>query len=94
MIKKSHKSILGLWKFIKFIKTQNYQKIISPHRSFRTSLIVYFSKVKERIGFNTSSLSFVYSKKISYDKSAHEVERNLSLLKVFQKFLIGKLNPI
>ncbi len=75
-----HKSILGTLAFAFKIRKENYTKIISPHRSFRTSLIVLFSNAKERVGFSTASFSFVYNKIVKYNREIHEVKRNLSLL--------------
>lgn len=76
---KKSKRIAAFLEIIKKIKNNNYDYIYSPHRSFRTALIVFFSKVKETIGFNTASFKFVYKKKIMYNTEIHEVARNLSL---------------
>ncbi len=78
--KNKHKSILQTIKFALSIRKNNYDFLFSPHRSFRTSLMVLLSGAKNKIGFNTASLSLVYSKKIEYRKDFHEVKRNLSLL--------------
>lgn len=59
----------------------NYDIVISPHRSSRSSLIAYFSKAKIRITFDKSSLNFLYTDKIKYVTGIHEIQRNLSLLK-------------
>ena len=58
----------------------NYDIVISPHRSLRSSLIAYFSKAKKRITFDKSSLNFLYTDKIKYVTGIHEIQRNLSLL--------------
>ena len=75
-----HKSILGTLAFATKLRKEKYSKVISPHRSFRTSLIVLLSNAKERVGFSTASFGFVYNKIIKYNKKIHEVERNLLLL--------------
>lgn len=69
----------------------NYDIVISPHRSSRSSLIAYFSKAKERITFDKSSLSFLYTDKVKYVTGIHEIQRNLSLLKplgIYEEFII------
>lgn len=66
--------------FAKEIKKEKYDGIYSPHRSFRTSLIVLLTGVKNTTGFDNASLSVVYSNRIFYDKKSHEVCRNLMLL--------------
>lgn len=75
------KSLFHLIGLIKKIKKSNYTRIYSPHRSFRTAIIVLFSNVKETYGFDNASLSFVYKYRIKYDKTKHEVQRNLALIK-------------
>jgi len=59
----------------------NYDIVISPHRSARSSLLSYFSRAKKRITFDKSSLSFLYTDKVKYETGVHEIQRNLSLLK-------------
>jgi len=58
----------------------NYDIVISPHRSARSSLLAFSSKAKQRISFSKSSLSFLYTDKIKYETGIHEIQRNLSLL--------------
>ncbi|MEK7851928.1 MAG: lipopolysaccharide heptosyltransferase II, partial [Deltaproteobacteria bacterium] len=55
----------------------------SPHRSYRTALLLYGAGIPVRVGFSGASLSFLYSRKIYRDPSRHEVERVLSLLEPF-----------
>ncbi|MGD8778234.1 MAG: glycosyltransferase family 9 protein [Ignavibacteria bacterium] len=78
--KNKQKSILDLINLAKFIKRKEYTQIISPHKSFRTSIIIFLSKVKNTTGFNNAALNFVYKKKIKYIKTDHEVKRNLKLI--------------
>ena len=78
--KGKHKSLFSLFKFSKEIKNNNYTRIYSPHRSFRTSLLVMFSNVKETYGFTNSSLRHVYKNLIDYKINIHEVQRDLDLI--------------
>lgn len=78
--RKKHKSILSILKFSSELKKANYTKLISPHRSFRTSLIVFLCGIKDSVGFDTASFCFVYNKRVKYDSSAHEVKRLLNLV--------------
>ncbi len=78
--KGKHKSITGLWKFIKELRKNNYTRIYSPHRSFRSSFIVMNLKVKETYGFSNASFRHVYYNLIEYIPSHHEVRRNLNLI--------------
>ena len=62
-------------------KIKKYDVVISPHRSLRTALILYFARIKRRIGFNKSELPFLYTDLVEHRWELHEVDRNLSLLK-------------
>ncbi len=78
--KGSHRGIIATVKFALKLKKRGYDIVYSPHRSFRSSLIVWLIGAEKSIGFTNASASFVYSEKVKYEKSVHEVARNLSLL--------------
>ncbi|MCF8355738.1 MAG: glycosyltransferase family 9 protein, partial [Melioribacteraceae bacterium] len=78
-----HKSLVEMTRFALKIRNSKYSKIVSPHRSFRTSYIVMLSGVKDSTGFDVSSCSFVYKFKKRYGFDYHEVQRNLSLIDEF-----------
>jgi heptosyltransferase-2 len=75
-----HKSISGLFNFIKELKKNNYTRIYSPHRSLRTSFIVMMLGVKETYGFSNSSFKYAYKYLREYIPLHHEVQRNLDLI--------------
>ncbi|MFZ1321353.1 MAG: lipopolysaccharide heptosyltransferase II [Ignavibacteria bacterium] len=70
----------GLVEIIKKIRGESYDHLISPHRSFRSALISYFSKSGMTISFDKSAFSFLYDEKINYETGIHEIQRNLKLL--------------
>jgi heptosyltransferase II len=76
-----HRSLKGMLKFINNIKANNYNRIYSPHRSFRTSLIVLLSGVRDTTGFSNSAVKFVYKNIVEYRYDRHEVQRNFDLIK-------------
>jgi heptosyltransferase-2 len=78
--KGAHKNILSFIKFIKKIRANGYNKIYSPHRSFRSAFIVWLMRVKDSVGFSNSSLPFIFNEVVNYSPNAHEVSRNLSLI--------------
>jgi heptosyltransferase-2 len=78
--KRKHKNIFSLIFFAIKLKRENYDRIYSPHRSFRTSLIVFLSGVKNTYGFSNANLRFVYRNLVEYFPSKHEVQRNLDLI--------------
>ena len=78
--KKNEKSILSLIKLSKKLKQKMYSRIYSPHRSFRTSLLILYANVKKTYGFSNSSLKHVYKNLIKYIPEHHEIQRNLDLI--------------
>lgn len=78
--KEKDKGFLSLVKLILRIRSEKYSRIYSPHRSIRTAMIVKFSGAKLTFGFNNSSLKNIYTYLVNYDKSKHEVQRNLDLI--------------
>ncbi len=78
--KGKQKSLLQTLKFALELKENGYEKIFSPHRSFRTSLIVKVLNAPVRVGFDNSSWKWVYTQRVEYRNDYHEVQRNLSLL--------------
>ena len=78
--KEKHKSLFALLTFSKNLRNNNYTKIYSPHRSFRSSLLVMLSRVKATYGFSNSSLRHIYKYLIDYKQEHHEVQRNLDLI--------------
>jgi heptosyltransferase-2 len=78
--KGAQKNIFSFIKFIKKIRVNGYNKVYSPHRSFRSAIIVGLLGVADSVGFSNSSLPFIFKKVIHYNPSVHEVSRNLSLI--------------
>lgn len=72
------KSISSLIKFIKELRSNNYEIVYSPHRSLRSALIALNLSAKDTHGFENSSLKFAYKHTVKYDPASHEVKRNLA----------------
>lgn len=75
-----HRSLLSIIRLASLLRANEYDRIYSPHRSFRTSLLVAFSAVKETTGFDIASMSWIYKRTIKYRPEVHEVRRNLNLI--------------
>lgn len=73
-----HKSLISLFNFSKQLKQNQYSKVYSFHRSFRSALLVKFIGA-ESYGYSTASCAFLYTHKIQYQSDAHEVKRNLNI---------------
>ena len=73
----------GFGAFISFIRRIRKLKIdicLTPHRYLRSSILSLLSGAKIRVGYDIANLSFVFNKKIKYDKTKHEVEKLLSFV--------------
>ena len=74
------KGLKGFIRVVRQLKKEQYDLVISPHRSLRSALIARLTGANKRTGFNTSAGSFFYTDKIKYIKTVHEIDRNLSLV--------------
>lgn len=90
----------NIFKLIKEVRSVSYDKVINVHRFLSSGLITAFSKAILKIGFNKNPLSLFYSQKIKHfiassDKNAHEIKRNLSLIKEMtdDELVMPKLYP-
>lgn len=92
--KKGWNKIFGVWKTAKAIKESGVDILLVPHRSFRSALIAWLSRVPIRIGFTSSEGWFLYTKTVPFSWMIHDAERNLSLLQgiVKEKFTAEKLS--
>ena len=73
----------GFGAFISFVRKIRKLKIdvcLTPHRYLRSSILTLMSGASIRVGYDIASLSFVFNKKIKYDKTKHEVEKLLSFI--------------
>lgn len=73
----------GLKNLIKFglnLKAEKFDLVITPHRYLRSSFLSWISGAKERVGYKNATGAFLFTKKISYDKNRHEVEKLLSFI--------------
>jgi heptosyltransferase II len=73
--------IRGLFRKILELRSYDIERVISPHRSLRSSLMVASCGAYERIGFSTSRASLVFTDLVYDNRSLHEIDRNLSLVK-------------
>ncbi|WP_428075894.1 lipopolysaccharide heptosyltransferase II [Candidatus Avelusimicrobium luingense] len=83
--KKGWNKIAGVWKTANAIKKTHADILLVPHRSFRSALIAWLSRVPIRIGFTSSEGRFFYTKTVPFSWMIHDAERNLSLLQGIAK---------
>jgi len=81
--RRTHKGTKGIRHICKQLEDSRTDCIISPHRSLRSSLITLLSRPQISVGFDKNALSYLFSKRIHYDKFIHETKRNINLLTIF-----------
>ena len=62
------------------VRKKKFDLAVSAHRSFRSALLLAFSRIPILVGFEDASLHRVYHLRVKRDKHKHEVLRNLSLM--------------
>jgi len=81
--KRSKKGPICFFRMIGKIRERGFDLAVIPHRSFRSALLSYLSRIPKRIGFDNSAGSFLFTEKVKYLANIHEIERNLNLLSQF-----------
>jgi len=70
----------GLLKMRRTIKSMNFDRVYSLHRSFRTSVLLWMCNIPKRIGFKNARLNRIYHRLCERSPKDHDVIRNLSIL--------------
>ncbi len=78
--RKQNGGVSGFLQLARQLYREAYDIVLAPHRSMRTALLVRLSGAPVRIGFDLNNGGRCYSHRVAYQKSLHEVDRNLSLL--------------
>jgi heptosyltransferase-2 len=88
--KGKEKGLKNFFKMVEKIKRKNFGLALIPHRYLRSALLAYLARIPQRIGFDKSTGSFLFTQKVTYQNNWHEVDRNLSLLSDFNRGLPDK----
>ncbi len=76
----SEKGAAALFRKAREIREKKFDVALSAHRSYRSALLLAFSRIPVLVGFRQASLSRIYHFRIEREQGLHEVERNLKLL--------------
>lgn len=76
----AHKGLRGIYQLGKRLRYENFNLVITPHRYLRSSVLSWLSRCPVRKGYDVAAGSFLFTEKIHYDKSKHEVEKLLSFV--------------
>ncbi|MCH8054905.1 MAG: lipopolysaccharide heptosyltransferase II [Deltaproteobacteria bacterium] len=74
---------IGLWRKAKDLRRRDFTIALSPHKSFRSGLLLFLAGIPYRIGFRQSAGWFFYHCRVNRDSTLHDVKRNLSILEPF-----------
>jgi heptosyltransferase-2 len=75
-----HKGWAGLWRKSQELRSRGFTLALSPHKSFRSALLLFLAGIPYRIGFRQSVGWFFFHARANRDSNRHDVERNLSIL--------------
>jgi len=81
--KKADRGYVGLRAEARALKAQNFTVALTPHKSLRSALMLYWADIPCRVGFRQSKGWFFFHRRVDRDASRHDVERNLSILSAF-----------
>jgi len=70
----------GLRRKAKILRSKDFTLAISPHRSFRSALLLLLARIPYRVGFRQSKGAFLFHTLANRDPLRHDVLRNLSIL--------------
>ncbi len=76
----NHSGIKGLINLGRRLRYENFNLVLTLHRYLRSSVLSWLTRSPQRIGYDTASGAFLFTKKINYDKNKHEVEKILSFM--------------
>jgi heptosyltransferase-2 len=81
--RKADRGLRGLWRKAAALKQMGFTIAITPHKSLRSALLLYWAGIPLRVGFHQSKGWFLFNRRVERIAERHDVERNLSLLQPF-----------
>jgi heptosyltransferase-2 len=81
--KKLDRGVAGLRRKAAALAAQKFTLALTPHKSWRSALMLCWAGIPARVGFRQSRGWFLFHRTVYRDGARHDVERNLSLLEAF-----------
>lgn len=91
--KRSDKSTAFL-RMVRLLRNNQYDLGITPHKSMTTAQLLYWGKVKQRIGFAGNAASLLHTHRVPFDVSKPQMKRCLDLLTVFTDRRFSALSEV
>lgn len=73
----------GLRRKADLLAQKNFSLALCPHKSLRSALMLFLTKIPYRVGFRQSKGSIFFTSLVYRDPVRHDIERNLSILEAF-----------
>jgi len=73
----------GMWRKAQKLRQKGFSAALSPHKSLRSALLLFFAGIPYRVGFKQSKGWFFFHQRVHKDSARHDVDRNLSILQAF-----------
>lgn len=90
----SDSGIGGFMRLVRRLHGCHADVAIVPHRSLRSACAVLCARIPRRVGFAASAGKYLFTDRVRYDPSAHEVDRNLALVGVSGIEARGDRRPV
>src|SRR5262249_60937117 len=74
---------LGLLRTASRLRRERFDVAVSPHRSWRTALLLAAARIPRRVGFREARGAFLYHERVRRVRRDHDVHRNLALVTPF-----------
>ncbi|MCB2200538.1 lipopolysaccharide heptosyltransferase II [bacterium] len=88
------RSLRGMIKMVRALRALKFSLAYTPHRSFRTALILALAGITERIGYQGTPGAFMYTKQVERSEDQHETARILALLGNVEKAVTKPRLPV
>lgn len=80
---KRKNKILNFIKTLSLLRKRNYDIALLPHSSMTTSFLIFFSRIKTRVGFKRWLSSLLLTHRVPFRNKIHRIKKNLDLLSPF-----------
>jgi lipopolysaccharide heptosyltransferase II len=81
--KGADRGLRGVWRKGRMLERNGYTMALTPHKSLRSALLLFFSRIPYRVGFRQSKGWFLFHARAKRRTGQHDVERTLSVLQPF-----------
>lgn len=79
--KGAHRSLPGMFRFIRSVRNRDFDLLLSPHQSHRTSFLAAFSRIPERFGYTTAGFArWAYTDRQERPTAEPEIRRLIRFL--------------